>query len=361
MVSKVSIFCHTQRSFAQQVVSILGKGEHHAGLLYRNWFLKGEVSCDDLWVESQARELVSKIIEITDFALPELSLMQEAGETVKYLLRYVDGRESESVLIPMQSGITLCISSQVGCKMGCAFCETAKMGLLRSLTAGEIVSQVFFAMRKLNRPVRNLVFMGMGEPLDNFDAVKQAIQVITDPAGLGFGPSRISVSTSGVLDGLARFTDEIDPAVNLAVSVNAPNDAIRARLMPVNKRWDMAALKEAMLRYCSNPRRQIFAEYVLIKGINDTPECADELAKYLEGVRVRVNLIPYNPQSRGVFAAPDDASLETFAARMREHGYQTLVRHPKGQGIMAACGQLGKRQLRARMPTNSFANLQVNS
>ncbi|MBI2742611.1 MAG: 23S rRNA (adenine(2503)-C(2))-methyltransferase RlmN [Chlamydiales bacterium] len=326
------------------MLALLGKGEHHACGLYRDWFTKGEVSDEAPWIESQARGLVREMISFTDFSLPEVSLLREEGDTVKYLLRYGDGRESESVLIPMQSGITLCISSQVGCKMGCAFCETGKMGLLRSLSVEEIVSQVFIAMRVFKRPVRNIVFMGMGEPLDNFDCVKQAIAVLTDPCGMGFGPSRITVSTSGVLDGLVRFTNEIDPAVNLAVSVNAPNDSVRSRLMPVNKRWDMAALKEVLMRYCENPRRQIFAEYVLIKGINDSVAAAEELGRYLEGLRVRVNLIAYNAQSRGVFAPPDEAEMDAFAAKIREMGYQTLVRHPKGRGIMAACGQLGKRQ-----------------
>ena len=312
------------------------------------------MSEQDPWVETQAQDLVRAIIELTDFSLPELSLVREEGETMKFLLRYHDARESESVLIPMQSGITLCISSQIGCRMGCAFCETAKMGLLRSLSAQEIVAQVFYAKQKMKRPVRNIVFMGMGEPLDNFDELAQALKVLTEPTGMGFGPSRITVSTSGHLDGLVRFMEEMDPAINLAVSVNAPNDAVRARLMPVNKKWDMAALKEVLLRYCANPRRQIFAEYVLIRGINDSLTHADELAQYLEGLRVRVNLIAYNSQSRGVFAPPEEEVMEAFAKRMRERGYQTLVRHPKGRAIMAACGQLGKRQLK------SVANLQVN-
>ncbi len=353
MVSKVSIFCHTQRSFAAQVASLLGRGQHHARRLYRAWFRQGAVSEEDAWVEVQARDLVRAIIEVTDFSLPELSLVREEGETVKFLLRYSDGRESESVVIPMQSGITLCISSQIGCKMGCAFCETAKMGLLRSLSAQEIVAQVFYATHKLKKPVRNIVFMGMGEPLDNFDALAQAIRVLTDPTGMRFGPSRITVSTSGHLEGLKRFTEEMDPAINLAVSVNAPNDAVRARLMPVNKQWDMAALKDALLCYTTHPRREIFAEYVLIRGINDSLEHADELAAYLKGLRAKVNLIAYNPQSRGVFAPPAEEVIEAFATRLRDLGYQTLVRHPKGQAIMAACGQLGKRQLK------SFAKLEA--
>ena len=141
--------------------------------------------------------------------------------------------------------------------------------------------------------------------------------------------------------------EEVDPAVNLAVSVNAPNDLVRKKLMPVNRRWDMAALKEALLRYTAHPRREIFAEYVLIKGINDSLEAADELAHYLEGLRVRVNLIPYNPQSRGVFQPPEEEGIDAFAQKLRDRGYQTYLRTAKGQRIMAACGQLGIAKLRS--------------
>jgi 23S rRNA (adenine2503-C2)-methyltransferase len=291
MFSKLPIFCHTQRSFGEAIAKLLGKGERHARQLYADWFRSGTASCEAEWIEPQAKELVQKILDRVD------SPSCAGGGAAKSFCKFSDGRESETVVIPMRSGTTLCVSSQVGCKMGCAFCETAKMGLIRSLTAGEIVAQVFYAMHILRKPVRNLVFMGMGEPFDNFDQVAQAIKVLTDPAGMGFGPSRITVSTSGHVEGILRFMEEIDPAVNLAVSVNAPNDLVRKKLMPVNRRWDMSALKEALLRYTSHPRREIFAEYVLIKGINDSLEAADELAHYLEGLRVRVNLIPYNPRA----------------------------------------------------------------
>jgi 23S rRNA (adenine2503-C2)-methyltransferase len=209
--------------------------------VYREWFKKGEIS--DEGVETQARELVRHIQDLTDFSLPELSLMNEEKATQKFLLKYRDGLESESVILPMKSGITLCISSQIGCKMGCTFCQTGKMGLVRSLRAEEIVAQVFYALHILKKPVRNLVFMGMGEPLDNFEELMCVLNILTEPSGLGFGPSRITVSTSGLVDGIRKFMKEVDPAVNLAVSVNAPNDAVRKRLMPVNKQWDILGVK----------------------------------------------------------------------------------------------------------------------
>ena len=294
------------------------------------------------------------MIASSDFSLAVLSRVQEDGDVVKFLLKFADGLESESVLIPMESGTTICISSQVGCKMGCAFCETGQMGLIRHLTAEEIVSQVFVARFQLQRTVRNIVFMGMGEPFDNYEAVMQAISVLTDPAGLSFGKRRITVSTSGRVDGILRMASEADPALNLAVSVNAPTDEIRRKIMPVNKQWDLAALKNAMQTYCSLSGQEILIEYVLLKGINDSIACAESLADYLRGLKVKVNLIPYNAQTRDRFSPPDVEQKELFLQTMRSLGYQTLLRGTKGDQIQAACGQLGntavRRSIRSRLP-----------
>jgi 23S rRNA (adenine2503-C2)-methyltransferase len=263
------------------------------------------------------------------------------GATGKILLRTPEAYEVETVLIPMQSGGTLCVSSQVGCRMGCAFCETGKMGLLRNLTTAEIVSQVFVAKHRMAFDMRNIVFMGMGEPFDNYDQVMGAVRVICDPKGLGFGPRHVTVSTSGCVSGIYKFIEEGDAAPNLAVSVNAPSDEERNRLMPVNKKHDMAELYRAMKDYCESTGRQILAAYVLLAGRNDSLDHADRLAEYLRGLDVKVNLIPYNPQRRDRFAAPDQEIVEAFLERMRQHGYRTLLRATKGQKIMAACGQLG--------------------
>ncbi|MFI5342899.1 MAG: 23S rRNA (adenine(2503)-C(2))-methyltransferase RlmN [Chlamydiales bacterium] len=345
-MTPISIFQHTQQSYAEAVYTRFGKGRNHAMLLYAEWFRQGHL--DGLWalIEPQAVRLVKEMVEATHFVLPDLAGEQVEGETVKFLLRFPDGLESESVLICMDSGITLCISSQIGCRMGCAFCETGRMGLIRNLTVEEIVAQVFYACCILKRPVRNIVFMGMGEPLDNYASVMQAVRVLTDPSGLRFGPSRITISTSGKVAEIYRLIEEADPALNLAISVNAPSDLVRNKIMPVNRTWDMQALKEAMQAYCAHPRREIFAEYVLIQGVNDSLEQADQLADYLEGLRVKINLIPYNPQRRDRFAPPEEAQKEAFLQRLRARGYQTLLRGTKGQKIRAACGQLGNARMR---------------
>jgi 23S rRNA (adenine2503-C2)-methyltransferase len=174
----------------------------------------------------------------------------------------------------------------------------------------------------------------------------RAVAVLMDTGGMGFGPSRITISTSGNVEGILRMGAEADPALNLAVSVNAPSDEIRNRIMPVNRKWNMAELKLAMQKYCIHPRREIFIEYVLLKGINDSLEAADQLAEYLREIRVKVNLIPYNPQTRDCFASPEIEQRRAFLKRMRDHGYQTSLRGTKGRQIMAACGQLGNVHVR---------------
>lgn len=345
----MSILGKTQGEYAAWVYSRLGKGRQHAALLYRIWLQEWDLSKCREAVEPHALPLLEQMIELTDFSLPEISCVRQEGSVSKFLLKYPDQLESESVVIPMEAGNTLCISSQVGCKMGCAFCETGKMGLLRSLSAEEIVAQVCAARFSLNTCVRNLVFMGMGEPFDNFEAVAQSVRVLTDPGGLGFGPSRITISTSGVVDGIYRMIEEVDPALNLAVSVNAPNDEIRNKIMPVNKKWNMGELKRAMLAYCAHPRREIFAEYVLMQGVNDGVCHAEELVRYLEGLRVKINLIPYNPQRRDRFAPPSSVQMDLFVDRLRELGCNALIRRPKGQAIMAACGQLGNKRAQTQV------------
>lgn len=349
MQSLFSIFSLDQAQYADSIFARLQKGHRHASLLYSDWYRQGQVSSAAHWIEPQAKALVEELIALTDFTLPELSFSKKEGDVVKFLLRFSDGLESESVIIPMKFGNTLCISSQVGCKMGCAFCETGKMGLIRHLSVEEIVSQVFVAKFHMKSPVRNIVFMGMGEPFDNFDAVMQAVRVLVCETGFGIAPSRITISTSGRVDGIYRLIEEGNLRVNLALSLNAPNDLVRNRLMPVNRKWDLQELKKAMEAYCMQAKRSILIEYVMIDGINDSEESAREVAAFLQGLDVKINLIPYNPQRRDLFAASSEENIARFREILSEEGYFTLIRGTKGQSIMAACGQLGNREMRKRM------------
>lgn len=344
-----SILSCTQKEYAEEIFSCIGKGAQHARQLYSDWYRQGTVSAQAPWVEKQAERLLEEIIALTDFSLPEISQIRTEGQVTKFLLRFSDGLESESVIIPMKFGHTLCISSQVGCKMGCAFCETGKMGLVRSLRASEIVAQVYIARFHLKVSIRNIVFMGMGEPFDNYEEVMRAVRVLTCETGLSLAPSKITVSTSGKVDAIYRFAEDADPAVNLAISLNAPNDQVRDKLMPVNRKWNLEVLHEAMRAYSSHPRREILIEYVLMEGVNDSLEDARQVADYLTGLKVKINLIPYNPQRRDRFSSPSDETLFSFRDYLRSRGYFTLLRGTKGQSIMAACGQLGNVEVRKRI------------
>lgn len=342
-MNKIPILALTSAEYASAVKSALGKGVEHAQYIYQEWYRQGRVIADHPMFRN-AIELKEAIIAATEWEGLAVSCTKSDGLTEKRLLKTQEGFEVESVVIPMQAGGTLCISSQVGCRMGCRFCETGRMGLLKNLTAAEIVSQVFNALHG-DKPasIRNVVFMGMGEPFDNYDPVMQAFRVINDPLGLNIGCKRITISTSGRTGEILRFAQE-KSAPNLAVSITAANDPLRDRLMPINRKHSLQELKLAMQAYNTITGRSILAAYVLIKGENDTLDHAEELARYLEGLNVKINLIPYNAQTHDRYASPDKSQVAAFKQYLTEKGYQVLLRTTKGDQIMAACGQLGKKQ-----------------
>ena len=267
----------------------------------------------------------------------------------------------ESVVIPMKGSTgklfhTLCVSSQVGCAMGCEFCETAQMGLIRNLTADEIVAQWFTAQfghcAREGKSIKNIVFMGMGEPLDNLDSVLEAISVLHDDNGVGISPRCITVSTVGRVDGLRRLREQCVKRgwrrLGIAVSVNAPNDEIRDSIMPINRKWKMAELQEVLTDFPRSGRSPIMIEYVLIPGVNDKDEHADELAEFVRPIRCAVNVIPYNPRRDSPWPAPSEPDVDRFVERVRSHGVFTKRRGTKGRDQMAACGQLGTQHIRGR-------------
>ncbi|MEY3027294.1 MAG: dual-specificity methyltransferase RlmN [Planctomycetota bacterium] len=282
------------------------------------------------------------------------------GETAKFVLRHEDGLETESVLIPMPRSTgtttTLCVSSQVGCAMGCRFCETAQMGLVKNLRADQIVHQWFAATHRVERsreqPVKNIVFMGMGEPTDNIEAVIQAIRVLTDHDGAKVPASNISISTVGNPEGIERIGELVREhgfhRLNLALSLNAPNDAIRSEIMPVNRAWPMARLKQALLSFPRYSQAAFCVEYVLIPGVNDGDAHCDEVCAFLREIRCSLNVIPYNPRRDSPWPAPEERDVERFIARAIANGQFTKRRGTKGRNVMAACGQLGNERIRQR-------------
>jgi len=341
-VVQINLFSHTFDSYVQAVYSCLKKGREHAGIFYQQWIRTGTV-CYDHPAFRNAQQLLKDILQITDLTHPTIDEKMTDGETTKFLSITSDALKMESVLISMRAGNTLCISSQVGCQRGCAFCETGKMGLIRNLTPNEMVGQLFLAHHQLQQPVRNVVFMGMGEPFDNEEAVMRAVEIFSDPYGFGLGSNHITISTSGHIEGIQRLINRYPCNCNLAVSLNASNDSLRNRLMPINRKYNMQMLYDAINNYCTVTGRQVLVAYVLIKDLNDTVAHADELANYLQGLQVKVNLIPYNSQRKDRFQTPENKQVHAFRDRLHHQGYRTLLRQTKGQKIMAACGQLGNR------------------
>jgi 23S rRNA (adenine2503-C2)-methyltransferase len=264
--------------------------------------------------------------------------------TVKFLFGLTDGAGIESVLIPEEKRLTLCVSTQVGCGLGCTFCATALMGLKRNLQAGEIVDQILEAGRTLpgyrpDKRITHVVLMGMGEPLANYSQVLKALEIMTDAsAGLGLSARRVTLSTVGLVPQMQRLLR--DTRVNLAVSLHATTDDLRSQMMPVNRKYPLAELIECCRTLPLPNRRRITFEYVLLRGINDTPEDATRMAKLLNGLRCKINLIPFNPHPGSPFQRPAREEIERFQSSLQSRGYQVNVREPRGDDIQAACGQL---------------------
>jgi 23S rRNA (adenine2503-C2)-methyltransferase len=260
----------------------------------------------------------------------------------KLVFRLADGSRVSAVVLPDDDRITLCLSTQVGCGYGCAFCLTGTMGLERNLGPDEIVGQLLAANALLDegQRVTHLVFMGMGEPLANYAALVTSLRIITDAKlGLGYSPRRVTVSTVGLVSGIDRLGRE-DLRVNLAISLHAASDEVRERLMPINRSWNLTALMDAVRRYPLAPRQRVFFEYVLLDGVNDSPEEARRLAKLLRGIRAKVNLIPFNDWAGAQFQRPPLARILAFQAVLLDADVTTTVRWSKGEDIGAACGQL---------------------
>ncbi len=266
--------------------------------------------------------------------------------TRKFLFELEDGRAIESVLIPDEDRQTLCISSQVGCRQACRFCLTGSKGFTRNLKACELVDQVLEVSRILKREeargLTNIVLMGMGEPLENFDEVVKALKTVTSDKGLAFSPRRVTLSTAGLVPEIEKL-GKSGLKVNLAISLNAATDEVRDAIMPVNRHYPIKALLAACKRFPLEPRRRITFEYVLLQGVNDSGEDALRLAKLLKNIRSKVNLIPFNPFPGSEFKRPDDAAVRRFQKILLDHHYTAPVRESRGRDISAACGQLRER------------------
>jgi 23S rRNA (adenine2503-C2)-methyltransferase len=341
----------TSAEIVERARALLPRGHGFARRIHRQVMLEGRYEPKGFGLGPEACAAWAAAFS---FELPEVVRVQsdegDQGQTSKVVLRLRDGLEVESVCIPMGRGRrTLCVSSQVGCKMGCTFCETGRMGLLRHLTTDEIIAQVLVARHRLRWPIRNIVFMGMGEALDNANNVIHALRVLNDEAGLAIGQERLTVCTVGQVEGIRLLAAQGLKRLNLSISLNAADDSLRSAIMPINRRTDLAELQETLASY--RPRRNfaLGVNYCLLPGINDTQADARAVAEFCKPLgRVLLNLIPYNPGTRPLTRAPQDHEVDRFITWLRAEGLPVRERVTKGRSVMAACGQLGNPDARQR-------------
>ena len=330
------------------LVEELGERPFHARQLYR-WIHQRGVT-DFEAMTDLSKSLRARLAERCALEPLGKDLEQRSSDgTIKYRFRTRDDRFIESVYMPSTDRKTLCVSTQVGCAMACKFCMTGTLGLLRNLTAAEIVAQVHAVNREvarnegldLTRPLTNLVFMGMGEPLHNFEHLKSALGILQSEDGPNFSHRHITVSTVGLVPMIDRLGAETD--VKLAISLNASTDAQREAMMPVNRKWKIADLLEACRRFPLRQGRRITFEYVLLRGVNDSDQDARRLVELLRGIPAKVNLIPYNENPGLGFSTTADARAEAFRALLTEGHVAAFIRENRGRDIAAACGQLANR------------------
>ncbi len=326
-------------------------GERFRGEQVWRWVHgKGATSFDEMTNLSKAmRDELGRMATIGTLEVAEVQTSHDGTRKLRMTTR--DGKSIESVIIPDQDPAsektTLCISSQVGCAVDCQFCATAKLGLTRNLDAGEIVDQVYRARALLaqvapDRRITNLVYMGMGEPLHNYEHLIRSLRILCEDLGLGLSQRRITVSTAGLVPRLEKLgLEDIRP--NLAISLNASSDEVRDQIMPINKKWNIGKLLGAIRDYPLEQRRRVTFEYVLLAGVNDALDDAARLARLLRGIRCKVNIIPWNPHPEAPYARPSAAAILAFQNECKRLGLPTYLRTPRGDDIDAACGQLANR------------------
>jgi 23S rRNA (adenine2503-C2)-methyltransferase len=331
----------------EAVAVALGHKPFHGRNLFK-WIHKHGVTDFDAMTDL-AKPLRAALAEGYEVRPPRIALEQPSADgTLKWVMELADGQRIETVYIPEARRDTICISSQVGCALDCAFCSTARQGFNRNLTVGEIVGQVWHATRHLGRPPSNIVLMGMGEPLANFDAVVKATEVMQDDSAYMVSKVRLTLSTSGVVPNIYRLREVSEIA--LAVSLHAPDNALRDRLVPINRKYPLEELLPACKAYIgADPRRRITWEYVMLAGINDSLAHAKALIRLLEGIPSKINLIPFNPFPGSELRCSAPEQIDAFRQRLMRSGIFAMTRKTRGDEIAAACGQLvGRVQDRSR-------------
>ena len=316
----------------------MGEPKFRAKQIFK-WLYDGAKTIDDMTNISKSLREKLKYEYSVNIPKIEQKFVSDIDETRRYLLQLDDGNYIESVLMKYKHGYTICISTQVGCAMGCRFCASTRNGKVRSLTAGEIIGQVLTVQQDLGSRISNIVLMGMGEPLDNYDNVMRFLENINDPNGINIGHRHISLSTCGLADRIYELADK-ELQITLSISLHAPNDEKRSVIMPVNKKYNIAALMKACRYYIEKTNRRISFEYTLISGVNDTEAEAKELLKLISGMLCHVNLIPVNEVKETGFKQGNRKAIERFREILENGGISATVRREMGADISAACGQL---------------------
>ena len=346
MSTKKTELMGLDKSELEEFAVSAGEKKFHGRQIY-TWIYQKRVSDFNLMTDL-SKSLRAKLTEIAGISLPQVSdsQMSEDGFTRKLRLELDDSQSIESVLMKNKERITLCVSTQIGCALGCSFCATGTMGFRRNLTAGEIVGQYLTVQNLIDSHITNVVLMGMGEPLLNYNNVSKAVKIFTDPDGMLVSRRKLTLSTAGIIPGIERLTRDRLP-VKLAVSLNAVDDISRSAIMPVNKKYPLSDLFTALHKYEKSTRHRITFEYVVIKGVNDTLADAKKLIKLLGGFSAKLNLIAFNPvdisgSSNSIIggAPPDTDSLKLFSEYLERPGLNVIIRKSQGGDISAACGQL---------------------
>ncbi len=336
-----SIYDYTKEELENYFKEI-GESKFRANQVFDWLYIKRIKAFDEM--TNLKKDLIKYLKERLSIDRLKLVTVQKDIDVRKYLFELYDGNKIEAVLMNHDYGNSLCVSTQVGCNMGCRFCESGRLKKLRNLNAFELVLQILAVEEDVGERISHVVLMGIGEPFDNYDNVMRFINIINDPKGINIGIRHITVSTCGLVPKIRKFTTE-KTGVNLAISLHAPNDEIRNKIMPINKAYKINDIIDAVKDYIRVTNRRVTFEYILLKGVNDTQKCAKELASLLKGLNCYVNLIPYNETSNIEYKTSDKVTINRFYDILKESNINVTIRREFGSKVSAACGQLRSEQI----------------
>ncbi len=331
-----NIYDYTKEELEEYFIS-MGDKKFRANQVYEFLYKKRVKTFDDM--NNIGKNIINHMKDNFSFEKIKLIIKQEDKDVKKYLFELLDGQRIESVLMYHDYGISICVSSQVGCNMSCSFCESGRLKKRRNLEAYEIVEQILMIEEDIKTRISHVVVMGIGEPFDNYDNVMRFVRIINDPKGIDIGSRHITISTCGVIPGIKKFMNE-KGQVNLAISLHAPNDELRSKIMPINKIYHLDELMDTIKDYISKTNRRVTFEYIMLDNVNDSEDCAMELSKLLKGINCYVNLIPYNETENIIYKRSKNVQIMKFYDILKKNRINVTVRREFGGKVDAACGQL---------------------